>query len=305
MALPNPPVLTNVLGKTEALEVSWEQVIGSVLNYVIYYGTAPGVYAGSLVVPVTSLLDPNAPQYDIIGLVNNSTYWVTVAAVETGTEIETVKSAELAAVTTSSQMVIQPSDLIVAAGDSSIVLSWNSTVMDGFRIEYTRDINEPRQWNGIGAIQGNSPIEIEGNVSEYTMTGLENNTGNEAPYYFRVSARRGDTHSPPTEEVVGVPQGAFTTALSGNYAKISLQPGLNLVAVPVSPKSFTPDTYNLGKFMGGAQILWKAPGSSNFTARLLALPTGETKVIDPMEAVFIIMPTPGTKYLIGDSWKNV
>ena len=76
MALPNPPVLTDVIGKTEALEVSWEQVTGSVLNYIIYYGTAPGVYSGSLVVPVASLSDPSAPQHDVTGLVNNSTYWL-------------------------------------------------------------------------------------------------------------------------------------------------------------------------------------------------------------------------------------
>lgn len=305
MALSSAPILTNVTGGAGLLNVLWSQVAGSVLRYVIYYGTAPGVYTSSLMVPVSSLANPAEPNYLVTGLMNNVTYWIRVSAVEAGTETETEKSNELSAVAIAAQVVTQPYNLKVAAGNGTVTLSWGAAPADGYRIEYTRDTSSPREWNGTGAVEGNSPINIEGNVNEYTLTGLQNNNGSGAPYFFRIASRQGETYSPPTEEVVAIPQANMTAPMHGNYTKISLQAGLNLMAVPVLPGAFTPDTYNLGKFMGASQVLWKAPGSSNFTARLISLPNGATKTLLPMEALLVIMPSSGTKYLFGNSWKNV
>lgn len=304
MALSNPPVLTNVVGKSEAVEVHWEQVAGSVLSYVIYYGTAPGVYSNSVNVAVASLTDPAAPSHIVSGLVDNATYWVAVSAIEVGTEEETAKSGELSAVTAASQIVLQPSNLRAASGNGTVILSWDSPVaVDGFQIEYTRDTNKPRAWNGTGATEGDSPITINGNVTQFTFTGLENNSGSQAPYFFRIRAMSGGVSSDATEEVVGIPQAGLTSPIEGSFTKIVLQQGLNLVAVPTLPTGFTPDMYNLGKFFGGTQILWKS--GALFAARALAVPVGSTKTIEPMEAVLINMPSATTKYLIGDSWKNV
>ena len=234
---------------------------------------------------------------------------VAVSAVEVGTELETAKSSELSAVTVTSQVVQQPSNLAVAANNGSVTLSWDSAAMDGFRIEYTRDVASPRQWNGTGATEGNSPIEVEGNISEYTITGLENNDGTGAPYFFRVYARKVDTYSPPTEEMVGIPQASLTGNTEGNYVKLVLKTGTNIVSLPLVPSSFVQDTRDFGKFLGADQIFWKEGGK--FISRVVALPdfiSQANKVLEPMEAVLVTMPasaTDTTKYLIGQTWKNV
>lgn len=312
MAL-NTPVLVDVVGGDASLDVTWDQVSGTVLRYAIYYGTAPGSYIGTKLVTPAELSDPANPNYVLnvasgITLTNNVTYWVAVSAVEdVGGEPETAKSSELSAITSASVVVLQPKNLVVAVNNGAANLSWDAPVVavDGYTIEYTTNTGSPRIWNGTGATQGNSPIDAPGNITQFNLTGLTNVNGVGAPYFFRVTAYKSGTDSAATEEEIGIPQSSFTASLAGSYTKIRLNGGNNIISIPLEPNSFPATAYEFGKFLGAQAVIWKEAGSSALKSRPIAAPTGNNVALAPGDSLIVVMGGSATKYLIGGAWQSI
>lgn len=78
---------------------------------------------------------------------------------------------------------LAPFRISAQKGDKSVKLSWSYSVDDtagGYLIFYG---THPGEYLGRNAVQGESPIDV-GNVTDYTITGLENGT----IYYFAISA---------------------------------------------------------------------------------------------------------------------
>ena len=78
---------------------------------------------------------------------------------------------------------LAPFNISVQKGNQSVTLSWSYSVDDsvgGYLIFYG---THPGEYLGRIAVQGSSPIDV-GNVTNYTITGLENGT----IYYFAISA---------------------------------------------------------------------------------------------------------------------
>ena len=308
----NAPVLLDVIGGNENLVISWEAVTGNIGSYLIRYGTAPGNYSGSHIVLVSELVDAGSPSFTLQApdatLTNNTTYWVSIAAVgidpDTGLSGESLPSNELYSVVRVDSFVSQPSNFQVASGDSTVVLSWDlpDITVDGYIIEYTTDGSDPRVWNGTGAIEGNSPITI-GNANLFQINGLLNNDGSSEPYYFRVTAYRGQTYSHPTEEEIGVPQAGITTPVIAKYVRLTKEGGNRLLGVALEPNTISSDAVAIMQTWGGTTIAWKAVGSSTWTTRLAAFGTAN-KTIEPMEAVFVNTAAPVTKILTGTGWKE-
>jgi len=307
----NAPVLLDVIGGDSSLIISWNAVVGNVASYLIRFGTAPGNYSGSYAVSVSALANAGEPSYVLQSpnatLNNNTTYWVSVAAVgidpATGLDGESLPSNELYAVAKVTSFVSQPSNFQVASGDSTVVLSWNlpDIAVDGYVIEYTTDNSTPRLWNGTGAIEGDSPITI-GNANQFQINGLLNNVGSSAPYYFRVSAYRGQVYSHPTEEEIGVPQAGITTPVIAKYVRLTKEGGNRLLGLSLMPTSIGSDAVAIMQSWGGSTVAWKAVGSSTWTTRLAAF--GANKALEPMEAVFVNTAAPVTKILTGTGWKE-
>jgi len=79
--------------------------------------------------------------------------------------------------------VIPPDDLIASISDQKINLSWNpnqESDLAGYKVYYDTDSGEP--YNGTGATQGNSPVDV-GNANSFTLSGLI--SGN---YYIAITA---------------------------------------------------------------------------------------------------------------------
>lgn len=78
---------------------------------------------------------------------------------------------------------LPPVKIKAEKGDSSVKLTWSSSIEDtagGYYIYYG---NRPGEYLGRAAVEGHSPINA-GNVNTYTLTGLKNGT----IYYFAVAA---------------------------------------------------------------------------------------------------------------------
>ena len=78
---------------------------------------------------------------------------------------------------------LPPFNVVAQAGDGSVKLSWSYSVDDNAGGYYVYYGNRPGEYLGRVAVQGSSPINV-GNVTEATLTGLENGR----IYYFAVSA---------------------------------------------------------------------------------------------------------------------
>lgn len=78
---------------------------------------------------------------------------------------------------------LPPFNVVAQAGDGTVRLSWSYSVDDNAGGYYVYYGNRPGEYLGRIAVQGSSPINV-GNVTETTLTGLENGR----IYYFAVSA---------------------------------------------------------------------------------------------------------------------
>ncbi len=75
--------------------------------------------------------------------------------------------------------------VVARAQDATLEWEPSPSAPDGYRIYYQSAPYTPAQWNGTGATQGNSPIDV-GNVLTYALTGLTDGVW----YWFTATAYR-------------------------------------------------------------------------------------------------------------------
>lgn len=209
-----------VLGPSRAwagtLEVSWvpptEREDGTPLapseiaGYKIYYGTVSGDYSGTTAVqgaspidiPIGSLATPLTPSYQVTGLDTCRDYYLVMTTYDT-MGAESRFSGEVIKAPLDIPVVSMPQ----SAGPGAVQLSWTGPpsgdpgAVASYNVYYDTDSGEPYQ--GVGAIQGTSPINVPRNTLTFTLTGLPAGT----TYYFVVEATCSATRTQLSAEVSG------------------------------------------------------------------------------------------------------
>jgi titin len=158
-----------------------------VTGYNVYQGTSPG---GESPVPVNGSL-VTATSYKATGLVNGTTYYFTVTAVNRVGEGPA--SAETKAVPAT--VPGAPAGLTATAGDGQVALSWAAPASGGAPISgYNAYVATSADFKGATKVPG-------GTGTAMTVTGLVNGT----TYYFRVTAVNRVGEGPASVEAKAVP----------------------------------------------------------------------------------------------------
>jgi hypothetical protein len=107
-----------------------------------------------------------------------------------GTQAETPRLFEISVVYAPDLAPGSPADLKVVAGDGRVTLTWKRVPEDDVRGYYVFYGEAPLNYQGEGAREGISPINV-GNVTSFEVTGLKNGR----LYFFAVAAY--DSSTPP------------------------------------------------------------------------------------------------------------
>lgn len=94
---------------------------------------------------------------------------------------------------TETALPLPPFRISATAGDGSVTLAWSHSLDDSVGGYYVYYGTRPGEYLGVGAVQGNSPVNV-GNISTFTISGLKNGT----VYYFAVA-----TYSSIDEAFIG------------------------------------------------------------------------------------------------------
>ncbi|UCG66877.1 MAG: fibronectin type III domain-containing protein [Deltaproteobacteria bacterium] len=154
-----------------------------------------------------------------------------------------------------------------------VTLEWDANTepdLAGYNVYYKTGSSGP-PYNGTGAIQGNSPIDV-GNVTQFTLTGLADGV----TYFFVVTAyNTGDLESGYSNEVStsGEPIGGYTTDNVIPTAQITQSTnGDGIITIHFRIKDPTSDLCTLHSFQysinGGST--WNAPINGDSSSSLSA-----------------------------------
>jgi RHS repeat-associated protein len=177
LAVPVAPSLNVPTPMNTQLSLSWNGVPWAA-TYTIKYGTAPGVYG-------TSVDVGNVTSFNLSGLMNGTTYYVVVTAVNT-TGISPVSNERSAVPLLPAPVLNTP-----VTGSTQVTLSWAAVGgANAYTLKY-----------GTATGVYTTTVNV-GNVTSYTVTGLTNGT----TYYFVLNAVNAIGTSVLSAEKSAVPQ---------------------------------------------------------------------------------------------------
>lgn len=110
---------------------------------------------------------------------------------------------------------------LLAATESfakSVSFTWtaNPEPVEGYKLHYKKAGTASSIYDGTGAVEGASPINV-GKQTTYTVTGLDDNT----TYYFTLTAYNG-TEESSYSTVITVPSATSTTTFTPQIIKITI-----------------------------------------------------------------------------------
>ncbi|MBW2734643.1 MAG: hypothetical protein JRH20_19820 [Deltaproteobacteria bacterium] len=201
-------LLTANMAQAAGVTLSWTAPVkrvdntdllpGNIAGYNIYYGDVTGYYQQEVNIPIASLADPLKPAYTITGLITCQVYYLVLTTFDVeGRESSYSPEITTAALDTPVVSPPQPS------GTDGLQISWTNvapldpSALQNYAVYYDTESGEPYQ--GTGATQGGSPINVASDSTSLQLTGL--GLGNT---YVVVDAICPDGTTSRSEEVSGV-----------------------------------------------------------------------------------------------------
>jgi hypothetical protein len=223
--VPTAPQSLAATAGSGSVSLSWAAPASSggaaITGYNVYRGTSPG---GESATPVAT--NVTTTSFTDTALTNGTTYYYTVAAVNSVGTSPQSNEASATPVAVQATVPSAPQSLAAVAGNSSVSLSWSAPASDG-----GSPVTGYNVYRGTSA-GGESATPVASNISgtTFTDTGLVNGT----TYFYTVAAVNAVGTSPQSAEVSATPQApgavAFvrrlgSSAVSGNRTTISVSVG--------------------------------------------------------------------------------
>lgn len=186
------PTIDLLLSQASSIYLSW-QPVPYVDGYRIYCGTepSPSSYANAIELLVTELVDSQAPEATIVGLINGTTYYVEISAYFATNETE--KTAAMVTVG-----LLPPSNVVGTYNQTTgqIHLEWTkseSLTVDKYYIYYKTNYSDALyDGNGLtrDSLPANSPVAITvESLSTPEIPSIDfDNAIRGTPYWFKVVA---------------------------------------------------------------------------------------------------------------------
>jgi hypothetical protein len=223
--VPTAPQSLAATAGSGSVSLSWAAPASSggaaITGYNVYRGTSAG---GESATPVAT--NVTTTSFTDTALTNGTTYYYTVAAVNSVGTSPQSNEASATPVAVQATVPSAPQSLAAVAGNSSVSLSWSAPASDG-----GSPVTGYNVYRGTSA-GGESATPVASNISgtTFTDTGLVNGT----TYFYTVAAVNAVGTSPQSAEVSATPQApgavAFvrrlgSSAVSGNRTTISVSVG--------------------------------------------------------------------------------
>lgn len=305
------PVLTGIVSGDFKFTVSWDKVMvdtNNVDSYVVYYGTAPGVYTYTQEVATTATgFDIESPSLEVAAdVVNNVTYWVTVSAKYAGGE-SLKADPVLSVVPALDTGVPQPQNVYAIAGDAAFRIKWdNDTTVDTWYLRYGTDPNLLNTYVEIP--KASVLIDAGDNMAYYDVSHVDGVTPvvNDNLYFVKMQAGiTGIATNGLWSEVVTVyPQAGLVGFVDGLYS-YSVPFYADVFGVPLVDADMATFA-DAAEKLGSSYVLYYDPSADNFGNYISGGTSNATKPIEGGTA-YITGPSGkvGQNVIItGDEWSN-
>jgi fibronectin type 3 domain-containing protein len=177
----------------------------AITGYNVYRGTSAG---GESATPVAT--NVTAASFTDTGLTNGTTYYYTVAAVNSAGTSPPSNEASATPMAVQATVPSAPQSMGAVAANSSVSLSWSAPASDGGSAITGYDV-----YRGTTA-GGESATPLAANVTARTFT--DTSAVNGTTYFYRVAAVNAVGVSPQSNEVSATPQSTVPAAPSGLVA---------------------------------------------------------------------------------------
>ena len=200
---PSAPQSLTATGGSGSVSLSWMPPTtnggAAVTGYNIYRGTSPG---GESVTPVAA----NVPttSFTDSGVVNGTTYYYTVAAVNSAGVSPQSNEGNATPVLVQATVPSAPQSLTATGANGSVSLSWTAPASDGGSPITGYDVYRGTSPGG----ESITPVATNVTGTTFTNTVLANGT----TYYYLVAALNAVGTSPPSGEASATPQATAPSA---------------------------------------------------------------------------------------------
>jgi titin len=177
----------------------------SITGYNVYRGTSPG---GESATPVATNVATTS--FTDTGLTNGTTYYYTVAAVNSAGVSPQSNETSAMPVMVQATVPSAPQSLTATGGSGSVSLSWAAPSSNGGSPITGYDVYRGTSPGGESA----TPLATNVSARSFTDTGLTNGT----TYYYTVTAVNAVGQSPQSGEASATPQATVPSAPSGLVA---------------------------------------------------------------------------------------
>jgi len=207
--VPTAPQSLAATAGSGSVSLSWAAPASNggaaITGYNVYRGTSPG---GESATPVAT--NVTTTSFTDTGLTNGTTYYYTVAAVNSVGTSPQSNEASATPVAVQATVPSAPQSLAAVAGNGSVSLSWSAPASDGGSAITGYDV-----YRGTTA-GGESTTPLATNVTSRTFT--DATAVNGTTYFYTVAAVNAVGASPPSNEASATPQATVPSAPSGLVA---------------------------------------------------------------------------------------